>query len=303
MNVEDQDYTERLTQEAAFWGRTAAEGAVATPPEWSAHRRLPWNVVGMREHVDAVLDSIRPGTRALELGCGPGWLTLAMARRGADAHGLDIADEALDIGRARYLEVAPGVPGRVTYERADLNHVRLPAERYDLVVVHGALHHLVGIAPLIDQVHRTLVPGGLFFIKDTNGTERRHTAFAAGLLLGLLPTRVSYRDKLRGLLRVRTGALASIRASMEAEGISPFEGAGRSTDWLALVARRFAIERRVDGPAVTGYIATELRAPEALARPFLRVLGAIDAALVRTRVLRSTALVVYARKPPDGGRI
>ncbi len=294
--MDDQSYTERLKQEAVFWGRTAAEFAADTPPEWTVHRRLPWNVVGMGAHVDAVLEGIRPGTRALELGCGSGWLTLAMARRGADVQGLDIADEALAVGRARYVEVAREVAGRVTYEHADLNRLQLPPDRYDLVVAHGVLHHLIAIAPLIDQVHRTLVPGGLFFIKDSNGTERRRTAFAAGLLLGLLPTRLWYGEKWRGLLRVRAAALDRLRASMEAEGVSPFEGAGRSTDWPTLVARRFAIERRVNGPAISSYIAAELSAPDALALPFLRALRAIDRILVRARVLHSTTVVVYARK-------
>jgi 2-polyprenyl-3-methyl-5-hydroxy-6-metoxy-1,4-benzoquinol methylase len=294
--MEERSYSEKLAEEAAFWGRVAADQAGAVPPEWSAHRRLRHNLVDVAGQVDALLDRVRPGMRTLELGCGPGWLTIALARRGAIAHGIDIAPEAIKVGRARVEAIAHEVKGRATYEVADLNHLVLGAEQYDLVVAKGILHHLTGLEALIGEVHRALVPGGLFWICDNDGTEATRTALLAGLLLGILPTEVSYATKLRGLVRARTAALDRLRASIEAEGLSPFEGAGRAVDWPALVEGRFDVESRRSGPAVTGYLAGQLKAPDWIALPFLRALGTIDRALVRVRLLHSTGVVIYARK-------
>ncbi|RMG84923.1 MAG: hypothetical protein D6712_10380, partial [Chloroflexi bacterium] len=108
---------------------------------------------------------------------------------------------------------------------------------------------------------------------------------------------VSYREKLGGLLKFGMRAPQRIRASMEAEGLSPFEGAGREHDWLKLVQGRFTIERQMRKPAVTGYLAHQISLPDAIALPLLRVIKVVDITLVKLRILHSTGLVVYARKP------
>jgi len=49
-------------------------------------------------------------------------------------------------------------------------------------------------------------------------------------------------------------------------------------------------------PAFTGYLAHQVRLPEALALPLLYGIRAVDAALVRLGALRSTGVVVTAVK-------
>jgi 2-polyprenyl-3-methyl-5-hydroxy-6-metoxy-1,4-benzoquinol methylase len=296
----DPSYAESLNQEARVWSAAAAEQAARAAPEWSVHRQLRHNAVQYRAPIDALLTRVTPGMRALELGCGSGWLTLAMAERGAIAHGMDIASGAIEIARAYYDAVRPRVSGTATYEIADLNSVQWPEGRYDLVVAKGVLHHLIRADAVIDGVHAALVPGGLFWICDNHGTETRSTAAAAGLLMLVLPTQVTYTDKLRGLARFGRKSPDRIRASMEAEGLSPFEGAGRRVPWPALVAERFDIQAMRPGEAITGYLAAELDAPDWVALPFLRALGAVDRAMVRAGLLDSTLTLIEARRPARG---
>jgi hypothetical protein len=87
-----------------------------------------------------------------------------------------------------------------------------------------------------------------------------------------------------------------VKASIEAEGLSPFEGVGREHDWLKLVYQHFTVERRVDLPAVTGYVTAQLKAPDWIALPLLKVMRAVDRLLVRAKLLRNTTVVLYARK-------
>ncbi len=289
-------YQQRLEQEAELWGRIAEEQASSVPPDWRYLREDRHNVIMHRTSIDALLDQVQPGMNVLELGCNSGWLTLAMAQRGAIAHGLDISDIAIQLAQSYYSTVQHEVSGRATYQVADLNVIELPAEHYDIVAVKGTLHHLVNLDQIIERVHATLKPGGLLWISDTRGEEAVLTVLLASGWTFLLPTQVSYRDKVRGLLRFGTRAPSRVKASMQADGLSPFEGAGREHDWLESVSQRFEIERQIDSPAFTGYVSAQLNMPDRVAIPLLKTMHRIDSELVRLKILRNTGLILYARK-------
>lgn len=292
----DSSYEQKLADEAELWGGEAEKLARTTPPDWRYHRLLRHNTVIHAAHIDEFLNHVQPGMTALELGCGAGWLSLAMAQRGAQVTGLDISARALNVAREYYASIQREVSGSVVYEVADLNNLTIPTQHYDVIAIKGTLHHLVNLEHVIEQVNNALKPGGLLWIADSHGEETMSSVLVASGLMFLLPTQVSYRDKFRGLLRFRSNAPARIKASIEAQGLSPFEGAGREHDWLALIEERFVVERRVHSAAFTGYITAQLRAPDSLAIPFLRLLYRLDRLVVRVGLLRSTGLLLYARK-------
>lgn len=289
-------YEQKLAAEAELWGRDAVEKAQAVPPDWRYHRHLRHNVIYHTADIDTFLEQVKPGMTALELGCGSGWLTLAMAQRGAAATGLDISEQALIVARNYYDSIRESVSGSAAFDVADLNNVSLPANHYDVIAVKGTLHHLMNMAHVIDEMHKALKPGGLLWVSDSHGEETLSTTLVASGLMFVLPTVVSYRDKISGLIRFGTKAPSRIKASIEAEGLSPFEGAGREHDWLKLIEARFDIEHRIPAPAVTGYITHQVRMPDWGALPLLRALYMVDRLFVRAKVLRSTGLILYARK-------
>lgn len=289
-------YEQRLAAEAELWGTEAQQVAQTTPPDWRYHRWLRHNRVMHGRNIEGLLDHIQPGMKTLELGCASGWLTLAMAQRGAHATGLDISEKSLVIARAYYESIRDEVGGTVAYRQADLNTLQLPSDAYDVIVVKSSLHHLVNLDHVIAEIHRALKTGGLFWAADTNGDEAFSTVLIAAALTFLLPTQISYWEKLKGLRRFGLRAPSRVKASIQAEGLSPFEGAGRDHDWVTLISRRFVIERRVNMPAFTGYVTAQLKAPDWAALPLLQVLRVIDRGLVQLKLLRNTGLVLYARK-------
>ncbi len=290
------DYERDLQEEAAHWSAEAVQQAQSVPPDWRYHRTLRHNAIMHTADIDALLAHVQPGMRALELGCASGWLTLAMAQRGAVASGLDIGEEALQVARDYYAQVRAETPGSVEYHVSDLNYLDLPTETYDLVVVKGALHHLIRLDQVIEQIHKALKRGGLLWASDQDGGEAFATVLTASALMFVLPTEISYSEKIRGLLHFGLRSPSRIKASMEAEGSSPFEGAGREHDWLKLIQERFVVEALARAPAFTGYITAQVKLPDTLALPLLRGLRAADRLLVRAGVLHSTGVVVYARK-------
>lgn len=292
-------YEEQLAREGEIWGRAARDLAARIPPDWREHRhRLRHNIVMQGAYIDEFLSHIRPGMRVLDLGCGAGWLTLAMAQRGADATGLDISDESLSVAREYYESIRHEVPGSVRYEVADLNHISLSADSYDVIAVCGALHHLTHVRHTIEELHKALRPGGLFWTSDILGDEPRAAVYLTGALMFLLPIEMSYREKLAGVFRFGIRSSARVRAAIEMEGFSPFEGAGREEDWLQILGEHLDIYRKFNFLQVTKYLAGPdmIRLPDRLALPILRGIAALERGLLRIGWLRGTGLVVYARK-------
>jgi len=292
----DPDYQQKLDAEARLWGDEARKMAQHIPPDWSHHRHLRHNVIMHAADIDALLACIQPGMKTLELGCASGWLTLAMAERGADATGLDLSDESLQVARDYYHTVRDQISGQVTYQAVDLNYLDLPASTYDVIVVKASLHHLVRLDHVIRNVHQALKPGGLFWAADTAGDEHILSVLIAGAICFILPTETAYADKLRALLRFGFRAPSRVKASIQADGLSPFEGAGRDHDWVSLISQQFRVEKRVDMPAFTGYVTAQFKAPDAVAVPILKVMRVVDSALVRAGLLKNTGVILYARR-------
>ncbi|GAB5492494.1 MAG: hypothetical protein Phog2KO_27090 [Phototrophicaceae bacterium] len=289
-------YEEKLEQEAELWGSEAEHMAQKLPPNWQAHQELRHNRILHGEHINKLLNTIESGMTVVELGCGAGWFTLAMAQQGADALGLDISEKSLTVARDYYESIQDSVSGTATYAYADLNNLDLAPNSYDVIVVKATLHHLVNMRHVIENIHQALKPNGLFWISDTLHDEAFSSVLMASAITFVMPTEVSYSEKFRGLAKFGLNAPERIKMSMEAEGLSPFEGAGRDHNWLEIMEEYFTIEQLTVHPAITGYVTAQLRLPDILAMPFLKTLKVIDKGLVSLGILQSSARVVYARK-------
>jgi SAM-dependent methyltransferase len=109
-------------------------------PEWPAMR--------------AMLPPLRD-RRIADLGCGFGWFCRWAHQQGAARIlGLDVSDNML----ARARETVPNVG--IDYVKADLEHLKLPAQGFDLVYSSLALHYIVDLDGLLAAVHDALAAGG-----------------------------------------------------------------------------------------------------------------------------------------------
>ncbi len=115
---------------------------------------------------------MRGGTaRVLDLGCGSGWSSIALAEAfpHVRVHGVDL-DEA-SVQEAERHAADRGLAERVTFERADAAQLDAP-ERYDLVCVFEALHDMGNPVAVLDGVRGLLAPGGAVLVGDERVAER-----------------------------------------------------------------------------------------------------------------------------------
>lgn len=103
------------------------------------------------------------GGRVLVLGCGFGALSLDLARRGLQVHGVDDNPEAIDFARA----MAADYPDlKLTYEAQDFDTLTLEPESADVICAWQSLHHLEHSHRIVRQARRALRPGGLLVLQD-----------------------------------------------------------------------------------------------------------------------------------------
>ncbi|GAB4517663.1 MAG: hypothetical protein OHK0046_24470 [Anaerolineae bacterium] len=141
------------------------------------------------ESVNIFLDLIRthaPQARTiLDVGCGPGYITLELARAGYHVVGIDIAESAIEIAK----ETAATNP--FTEGFGSLEYHAIPFEqasgRYDVVLYSGSIHHFDDPDGVVKQGAALLNPGGLIVCHEpARDTWRMVDAAQAGLIRMLL---------------------------------------------------------------------------------------------------------------------
>jgi 2-polyprenyl-3-methyl-5-hydroxy-6-metoxy-1,4-benzoquinol methylase len=100
-----------------------------------------------------LLKRVQPGERVLDVGCGEGRFTAALADVGARVVGIEVAEEPLRRARARHSALdlrvlAPGGP----WELKDAS--------FDVVWAGETIEHVADTAGWLSEVRRVLCPGG-----------------------------------------------------------------------------------------------------------------------------------------------
>lgn len=113
-----------------------------------------------------------PGTRVLDVGCGPGAAVRRATDAGAEATGVDPSPAMVRIAtrRSRRRPAAEFAVGHAA-------ELPLPDDSVDVAWTISAFHHWPDQAAGLDEVHRVLVPGGRFLV----GEKRLRRADGHGL--------------------------------------------------------------------------------------------------------------------------
>ena len=122
--------------------------------------------------VETYLADIKPVPACLSICCGFGEVERVLSRLNAFQHcvALDLAPTA--IASAKAAARADGIDN-IEYRIADLNAAKFEPERYDIVWSNGALHHITNLDQLVEQIHKTLKPGGLLVANEYVGPNHQ----------------------------------------------------------------------------------------------------------------------------------
>ncbi|HEY8489913.1 MAG TPA: class I SAM-dependent methyltransferase [Dehalococcoidia bacterium] len=166
----------------------------------------------------------------LELGCGTGRVTVAIARAGVPAVGLDLSEPMLRRARRR----AAGVRN-VRWVLGDMREFRLP-ERFGLVVVpHRSFQHLLTAGDLLatlQRVHQHLRPGGrlAFNLFNPELPILSGGPPARGTVYGSVPLRYPTRAEVEDALDRAGFAVEALYGDFAG---APFQAVSTEMVWVA----------------------------------------------------------------------
>ena len=104
----------------------------------------------------------------LDLGCGPGWTSLLLARAGYSVTGVDIAERMIEIARDR--AVKENVEAE--FHVSDMEELDLPKRDYDGVLFFDCLHHCPNYEEVVRRAYAHLKPGGVLILFETTWLHR-----------------------------------------------------------------------------------------------------------------------------------
>ncbi|NGX50236.1 MAG: Ubiquinone biosynthesis O-methyltransferase [Chlamydiae bacterium] len=130
--------------------------------------RSPWIVETIQQRYNRPIDVV-------DLGCGGGFLTHALAEERHRVVGIDLSESSLTVARNN------DPTKQVHYQKGDACNVDLPERSFDVVCATDILEHVERPELLISEAARLLRKGGLFFFHTFNRTPLSYLLIIKGV--------------------------------------------------------------------------------------------------------------------------
>ena len=126
------------------------------------HRRWKCRVVE--------LANLQPAHRALDLCCGTGDISFALAQRGAETAGLDFSPQMLEVARVRSQKLKFSTSNSQlptpNFIQGDAQAIPFPENSFDAVTMGYGLRNLTSWNRGLEEMRRVTKPGGRIIVLD-----------------------------------------------------------------------------------------------------------------------------------------
>ncbi len=114
-----------------------------------------------------LIEHLRPGDSLLDVGCGPGTITMDLAILVHPGHvtAIDNAPEVVETARRSAQKLTTG-PDNIVWEVADVHALPYPDNSFDVVHAHQVLQHVADPVAALREMRRVCRPGGIVAVRD-----------------------------------------------------------------------------------------------------------------------------------------
>lgn len=149
------DLPDHASANRDHWNDTAHEWVAMGERAWAADEPT-WGCWGIADDEVRLLPDDLTGMRAIELGCGTGYVSAWMARRGAEVVAIDVSEQQLTT--ARRLADEHGID--IAFHHGSAESVPEPDGSFDFAVSEYGAAIWCDPYVWIPEAHRLLRPGG-----------------------------------------------------------------------------------------------------------------------------------------------
>lgn len=152
--MDDSKLPDHVRANRNYWDRISDEWIAAGERAWRSDQPH-WGCWQAPEQSVGMLPGDMSGMRAIELGCGTGYVSAWMARRGASVVGIDNSERQL--ATARRLATEHGV--ELTLHHGNAEQVPYPDQHFDFAISEYGAAIWCDPGAWIPEAHRILKPG------------------------------------------------------------------------------------------------------------------------------------------------
>ncbi len=167
MSVTDQPSCEQLKDEnEAYWTNRASGYSEVNKDELRTQQKAVWTCE-LTEQIEAAFPGVAPeNLRVLDMGCGPGFFSIILARAGYRVTAADYTPAMLDEARANARNES--VEQAIDFCRMDAENLEVASDTFDVVVSRNLTWNLPHPERAYAEWLRVLKPGGLLLNYDAN---------------------------------------------------------------------------------------------------------------------------------------
>jgi SAM-dependent methyltransferase len=116
-------------------------------------------------HASFLLPHLKPGMSLLDIGCGPGTISIGLAQAVAPGKviALDASSNQIEAGRRRAAEAQIS---NLQFQDGSVYSLPFPAEEFDVVFAHAVFEHLKEPDSALREIRRVLKPAGRIALRS-----------------------------------------------------------------------------------------------------------------------------------------
>jgi 2-polyprenyl-3-methyl-5-hydroxy-6-metoxy-1,4-benzoquinol methylase len=158
------DYPKKLNQKEYQWLKTKPFGNFNLEESERTFRDFSTILYLIRNHKADV-------KKIIELGCGPGWLSIFLSKMGFNVNGYDISPDMIEVAKER---VNRDKISNVKFEVLDIEDAvkKEEIDKNDIVIIYDSLHHCQSDEKVIGHIYKYLKKGGIAILAEPNIVHR-----------------------------------------------------------------------------------------------------------------------------------